>query len=164
MAFKLRVGLSRLMSNWIMHYLPLYNGVKMIPYNHFDNHVYQVSHPDFIMAQGLNISELEILNAMIAIKLWPPLLRGHVVRLLCNNSAAVLILQMGRNNAFMLSRACELWSYMATYNFEIRVEHINTSHAPKIHWLINSVTTTVKPLWSAIYASPLQYSQQDLCI
>ena len=133
--------------HWILQYLPLYNGVQMIPYNptlptpivvdscltggggHFGDHIYHVAYPDFVLSQGLNISELEILNALIAIKLWSPLLRNHVVRLLCDNSAAVSILQTGRGRAsFMLSCARELWSYTAAYNFEIRVEHIAGAH------------------------------------
>ena len=51
--------------------------------------------------------------------------RNHMIRLQCNNSAAVSVLQTGRGRAFfLLSCAHEFWAYMAQYKFEIRVEHI----------------------------------------
>ena len=130
--------------HWILQYLPLYNGVQMIPYNptlptpivvdscltgggwHFGDHMIKrrlhLAYPDFV----LNSSELTILNALIAIKVWSSLLCNHAVLLLCDNSAALSILQTGRDRAsFMLSCARELWSYTAAYNFEIRVQHIS---------------------------------------
>ena len=129
--------------HWISQYLPLYNGIQMIPRNptldtpisvdscltggggHFGNRIYYTAYPEFILQQALNISELEMLNALIAIKLWAPMLSNHVVRLQCDNSAAVSVLQSGRGRAsFLLSCAREVWAYTAQYKFEIRVEHI----------------------------------------
>ena len=99
--------------HWISQYLPLYNGIQMIPRNptldtpisvdscltggggHFGNRIYYTAYPEFILQQALNISELEKLNALIAIKLWAPMLSNHVVRLQCDNSAALSVLQLG---------------------------------------------------------------------
>jgi len=133
--------------NWILQYLPLYNGIQMIPRSptmdipiavdsclsggggHFGSNIYHTAYPDFILNLGLNISELEMLNALIAIKLWAPLLRDHIVRLQCDNSAAVSVLQTGRGRAsFLLSCAREVWAYTADYKFEIQVEHIPGSN------------------------------------
>ena len=92
---------------------------------HFGPHIYHTVYPDFILQLGLNISELEMLNALIAIKLWAPMLRNHAIRLQCDNSAAVSVLQTGRGrDSFLLSCAREVWAYTAQYKFEIRVEHI----------------------------------------
>ena len=53
------------------------------------------------------------------------MLSNHVIRLQCDNSAAVSVLQTGRGHAsFLLSCAREVWAYTAQYKFEIRVEHI----------------------------------------
>ena len=129
--------------HWILQYLPLYIGLQMIPRSptldtsiavdrcltgggdHFGPHIYHTVYPDFILQRGLNISELEMMNAVIAIKLWAPMLCNHVIRLQCNNSAAVSVLQTVRGRAsFLLSYACEVRAYTAQYKFEIRMEHI----------------------------------------
>ena len=129
--------------HWILQYLPLYNSVQMIPRSptldtsiavdscltggggHFGPHIYHTVYQDFILQLGFNISELEMMNAVIAIKLWAPMLRNHVIRLQCDNSAAVSVLQTGRGRAsFLLSCAPQVRAYTAQYKFEIRMEHI----------------------------------------
>ena len=65
------------------------------------------------------------MNAVIAIKLWAPMLRNHLICLQCDNSAAVSVLQTGWGRAsFLLSCAHEVRAYTAQYKFEIRMEHI----------------------------------------
>jgi hypothetical protein len=129
--------------NWIISYLPLYNGIQMIPYKptlsapitvdscltgcggHFANNIYAAPFPTFVTEERHTICDLEMLNILLAVKLWAPSLGGHVVRIQCDNAAAVSILQTGRGRAsFLLSCAREIWRYTAMYKFEIRVEHL----------------------------------------
>ena len=106
---------------------------------HFGNRIYFTAYPEFILQQALNISELEMLNTLIAIKLWAPMLPNHVVRLQCDNLAAVLVLQLGRGRAsFLLSCVRVVGAYTAQYKFEFRVEHIH-----KTLWPTRSAAITV---------------------
>ena len=128
---------------WILQYLPMYNGIQMIPPKptlptaifvdscpsgvggHFQNEIYHTELPHFIQTQNRPIVDLEMLNIVIAIKLWAPKLQGHVVRVRCDNAAAVSVLQTGRGRAsFLLSCAREIWRYTAEYKFQIQVSHV----------------------------------------
>ena len=128
---------------WILSYLSQYNGIQMIPDSptlqvplvvdscltggggHFGRHLYFTHYPPFILRRTHSISDLEILNLVVAIRLWAPLLAGHIVKVLCDNSAAVSVVQTGRGRApFLLACAREIWRATALFKFELRVAHL----------------------------------------
>ncbi len=62
---------------------------------------------------------------MAAIKTFAPSMQGHIVRVQCDNSAAVAVLQTGRGQCpILLACAREVWKHTAPNNISIRVEHI----------------------------------------
>ena len=128
---------------WILSYLPQYNGVQMIPDSptlhvplvvdscltggggHFGRHLYFTQYPHFILQCTHSISDLEILNLVIAIRLWAPLLAGHVIKVLCDNSAMVSVVQTRRGRVpFLLACAREIWRATTLFKFELRVAHL----------------------------------------
>ena len=128
---------------WILQFLPVYNGIQMIPYNptlptpivvdscltgcggHFGSQIYYSEFPAFILEQHLTICQLEMLNVLVAIRLWSDELHGHVVRVRCDNASAVSVLQHGRGrDPFLLACARDVWHLTARFNFEIRIEHV----------------------------------------
>ena len=128
---------------WISSFLPQFNGIDMIQPlptvahdiiidscltgagGHFGSQWYHVRYPTSILDQHRPISDLEMLNAVAAIKLWAPQLAGHVVHIRCDNAAAVSVLQSGRGRSpFLLACAREAWSITATHNITITVSHV----------------------------------------
>ena len=136
--------------HWILQYLPLYNGVQIIPRSptldtsiavescltgggsHFGTHIYHTMYPDFILQQGLNISELDILNALITIKLWAPMLGDHIVRLQCDNVATVSLLQTGRGRTSLLIRPGPTIHSLTTLTCPAAPELMILSHLEKL--------------------------------
>ena len=128
---------------WILSFLPTYNGIQMIPASptlsvpvtvdsclsgcggHFGDHIFHTPFPYFVIRDSHHISHLEMLTVVLAIKLWAPHLAGHVVRLQCDNAAAVSVLQSGRGrDPYLLACARTIWTYTAHFHFEIQVEHL----------------------------------------
>ncbi len=65
-----------------------------------------------------------MLNITVAVKLWGVQWKHKVVNIVCDNSAAVNVLQSGRGrDPFLLSYAREIWYWSALHDFEIRVSH-----------------------------------------
>ncbi len=128
---------------WISEFLLDYNGVDIIPkcptYKHKlmvdsclsggGGHLgplwYSFEFPDSIKDSDMCISQLEMWNAMIGIKLLAEHIQGHVIEVLCDNAAAVNVLQTGRARCPTLLRiAREVWRVTARYNIEISVSHV----------------------------------------
>ena len=128
---------------WILQFLPFYNGVQFInppPTSStpitidacltgcggaYGTDIYFTSFPQYVIDQNLNISELEMLNAVISIKLWSKQLANQTIVLQCDNAAAVSVIQTGRGrDPFLLACAREIWTCTAQYHLVIHVEHI----------------------------------------
>lgn len=127
--------------NWFLEFLPNYNGIHIIqvdpPQQTFevdaclkgcggvsDQHFYTTAFPAFILEQNWHISRLEILNILIALKLWSKLYAQHIICIFCDNIAAVSVLNHGRcRDSVMLSCAREIWFLCATHNIDLRVSH-----------------------------------------
>ena len=72
-----------------------------------------------------SISDLEMLNAVVAIAQWADKLEGHYVHLRCDNAAAVSVLQTGRGRSpFLLACARVAWRLTARFKFHLVVSHI----------------------------------------
>jgi len=130
---------------WISHHLPLYSGKLLLepPINAshelivdsslqgagatFGIYAYAKALPQFITDMNLPINALELLNCVVAIKVFAPLFKGTSLRMLCDNEAAVSILSTGRTRRpFLAKCAREVWSLQFKFNFSLNVEHIAT--------------------------------------
>lgn len=126
---------------WFSCFLPTYNGIAMIHRPSAaitvevdaclvrgagitDNKFYSCSMPDFIQRKTLHISQLEMLNLTVAVKLWASEWAGKSVLIYCDNAASVATLAHGRaRDSFLLKCAREIWFYTAKYDVQLQVEH-----------------------------------------
>ena len=94
--------------------LPVFNGMAIIEKPHLTPHLdlhldaclsgcggimgdqfYSAQFPEFIMQCGHHISRLELLNIVVAAKIWGPTWAGHKVHVFCDNLAACTVLING---------------------------------------------------------------------
>ena len=128
---------------WVTRYLPTYNGIAMIAPNptlatcitvdsclsgaggHYGKQWFEYTFPPWIVRENHCISDLEMLNIVVAVKLWSHLLAGHVVHIRCDNEAAVSVLNTGRGRSpFLLACAREIWQCTAEFGYEVVCSHI----------------------------------------
>ena len=128
---------------WSLAFLPQFNGITCIkkpdlPYNHtlhidasltglggvWNNEVY--ASPIFnIYGLDLKIVHLEMLNLVIALKLWAREWSHSVVRFFCDNLAVVQVVRTGKTRDNMLSLCLRnIWLITATHDIDLRIEHI----------------------------------------
>ena len=117
---------------WFLDFLPAYNGKSLLrhPPPAFVVEVdscltraggicgdiyYHYEYPDFILQEAHHISHLEMLNIVIAAKLFHKEWQGHTIEVRCDNSSAISVLQTGRGrDPFLLTCAREVWYICAT--------------------------------------------------
>lgn len=130
---------------WWRRFLREYNGVSMIntaqwtsPDEVFstdaclagcggvcDGQYFHAVFPPFISEQTLDISSLELLTIVVALKLWGARWAGLRITVRCDNEAAVTVVNTGRcRNPFMNSCLREICYFAAIYEFEIRAVHV----------------------------------------
>ncbi len=129
--------------SWFQSFLPAYNGIHLIPFNRpvepervevdscltgcagiWGQEYYHECFPGFITESHHHISRLEMLNITVAVKLWEAQWKHKLMNIVCDNSAAVNVLQSGRGcDSFLLSYEREIWYWSALHDFEIRVSH-----------------------------------------
>ena len=130
---------------WWRRFLREYNGVSMIniaqwtsPDEVFstdaclagcggvcDGQYFHAGFPPFISQQTLNISSLELLTIVVALKLWGARWAGLRITVRCDNEAAVTVVNTGRcRNPFMNSCLREICYFAALYEFEVRAVHV----------------------------------------
>ena len=77
--------------------------------------------PSFVVQQTLDINGLELLNIIVALKLWGLWWSGLRLTVRCDNTVAVTVLNTGRcRNSFLNSCLRELFHLAAIHEFEIR--------------------------------------------
>lgn len=126
---------------WFLAFLPLYNGVHLIQTQQpriqvevdscltgcggmCGQEFYSTLFPDYILDEQWHISRLEMLNILIAVKLWAAQWISAAVTIYCDNSAAVAVLTHGRSrDSVLLSCAREIWYYCARYDINLEVVH-----------------------------------------
>ena len=80
--------------------------------------------PESVKSQNHTIAHLELLNIVVAIKVWGEAWAGHRVRITCDNMNSVLALQSGRTrDRFMQHCAREIFYYCARFDIEILPSH-----------------------------------------
>ncbi|XP_077977557.1 uncharacterized protein LOC144433121 [Glandiceps talaboti] len=129
---------------WWLEYLPLYNGISMIPavdwsapgsIFHSDaclsgcggitnRQYFHSSFPEHIIDQRLHISALEMLTVVVAFKLWGIEWKGQRVTVMCDNEATVSVINTGRSkDNFMIACNRELLFWCASFQVEVRAKH-----------------------------------------
>ena len=126
--------------NWFNTFLLQYNGItfydKLQPQHKvfldaslqglgcvFKNMVYTLQIP-----KGFNnytIVHLEILNIVVALKLWGSLWQSHAIEVKCDNMAVVEVLNTGRARDQMLATSARnIWLLTSMYDIDLVVTHI----------------------------------------
>ena len=73
----------------------------------------------------LNISHLEILNRIVAFKVWGYLWADHRIQINCDNMAVVEVLQHGyARDTFLATCSTNIWLFMAMFNISVVFVHI----------------------------------------
>ncbi len=92
---------------------------------HFGNLWYSYKFPSRIIDRQLSISQLEMLNTLVGLKLLAPYMHGHIVGVRCDNIATVCTLQNNRARCnTLLACAREIWRVTAAHQVQLRVSHI----------------------------------------
>ena len=125
---------------WFNTFLDQYNGVTYFdnktPHHvvHLDasllgmgatvaNMVYTLPIPDH--CQYLHITQLEMLNVVVALKVWASVWSDKVIDIKCDNLAVAEVLTSGKTkDTFLATCARNIWLIYAIFNIQIRVWHI----------------------------------------
>jgi hypothetical protein len=128
---------------WFARYLPSTNGVYMLEPSSPEpitikvdsctsgcggvalDQCYHAKYPEVIMQQQLEICHLEMLNVLVALRLWAPRLANRHVQMLSDSMVAIAVLQAGSGrDPFLLQCAREVWLLCATHTIDIKCHHI----------------------------------------
>ena len=125
---------------WFERFLPLYNGVSLYDHKkcdhqvHLDaclqglggvwqNFVYHLQIP--YGYKGLNIAHLEMVNILVALKVFSHQWAGKRVLVHCDNQAVVCVLQSGKaRDPFLGACARNVWLWAATFDIEVTYVHV----------------------------------------
>ena len=125
---------------WFAKFLPFYNGVSL--YDH--KNVYQTLELDACLTglrgrldncvyhlplqrgyNGCTIAHLEMVNILVALRLFASRWTQHKVRVRCDNQAVVQVLSSGRTkDPFLAVCTCKIWFWAARFDVDIRYNHI----------------------------------------
>ena len=125
---------------WFQTFLKSYNGITIYdirPLNIriyldacleglggcYDNFVYTIPIPKGF--NGYNIVHLEMLNVVVALKVWAASWANKCVHIYCDNHAVVDVLTYGNTSDQMLATAARnVWLITAMFNIDLVVSHI----------------------------------------
>ena len=123
--------------------LPMFNGRKImgkqvVPYQHqveldacltgcgavAGDQFYAERFPEAVLNEQHTIAHLELLNIVVAIKVWARRWTGWTVQIYCDNLNSVFVLQTGKSrDVFMRSCAREVFLCTAAADIDIQVCH-----------------------------------------
>ena len=123
--------------------LPQYNGVRILDKSSVDcqehleldacltgcgattgDHYYSEVFPDFVLQGQHQIEHLELLNVVVAVKVWQEQWAGSRVKVSCDNMNACLAIQSGRSrDPFVQSCVRELFFVTARRDIELWAVH-----------------------------------------
>ncbi len=82
-------------------------------------------YPNWLINTNLSISQLEMVNAMAAVRIYAKDMTKRVVRLRCDNSATVSVLATGKGKCpILLACARAVWKCTAEHDIVLQVKHI----------------------------------------
>ena len=91
--------------------------------------VYQCLVPVISNKHNITIVHFEMINILLALRLWAPELDGRRLCLHCDNMAVVSILNSGRGqDSVLLSIARNVWLIAAKHDIDLTVQHIPGKH------------------------------------
>ena len=89
----------------------------------FANMVYTLPFPCHY--QHLHITQLEMLNVVVALKVWVSVWSNKIIDIKCDNLAVVEVLtSCNTKDIFLAACACNVWLICAIFNIQIPVWHI----------------------------------------
>ena len=123
--------------------LPIFNGRKImgkqvLPYQHqveldacltgcgavAGEQFYATPFPRGVLLADHSIAHLELLNIVIAVKMWRERWSGWTVQVYCDNLNSVFVLQSGRSrDLFMRACAREIFLQTAAWDIELQICH-----------------------------------------
>lgn len=127
--------------NWFLQFLPVYNGIHMMVQTRADFYIevdsclsgcggicgklyYHSQFPDYIMELNLNICQKEMLNILVAVRLFASTWQDMCVQLFSDNSVSVAVLNSGRSrDSYLLACARQVWFICAKQNITLLVGH-----------------------------------------
>ena len=125
--------------NWFNTFLSVYNGVSFFHHNTskivhldacpyglgaiFNSQVYAL--PLAQEYRHVNIASLELLNILVALKVWHSQWAGLKVLIKCDNQAVVSVLNSGRSRDQVLAvYARNIFLWTSTFNIDLKVVHV----------------------------------------
>ena len=128
---------------FFLELLPDYNGIRIIdkedlPYQEeveldacltgcgatIGEQYYAEVFPEAVQAKGHIIARLELLNIVVALKVWGECWRGKRVRIFCDNTIACFAIQSGRSkDDFVQHCVREIFLLVARYDVELVAVH-----------------------------------------
>ena len=85
---------------------------------------YTEEFPQGLLVEQHNIARLEMLNIVVAVKVWARQWSGRRVRIQCDNTNACIAIQTGRSrDAYMQSCVRELFLWVTWYDIEVVATH-----------------------------------------
>ena len=89
----------------------------------FGNMVYALPLPAGFM--NLHITQLEMLNVVVALKVWANIWANKIIKINCDNLAVVEILKSGKTrDPFLATCARNVWLITAMFNIDIIIIHV----------------------------------------
>ena len=80
----------------------------------------------------LKIVHLEMLNIIVALRLWGPLWQHSQVKILCDNEAVVQVVASSKTkDTFLVACIKNIWLITAIFDISFQIEHIRGRHNVK---------------------------------
>ena len=95
-----------------------------------NNHVYHLHvKSKAFLPQDHSIVHMEMVNILVALRTWAPILTGRQVVSYCDNAAVVAICQNGRSrDPYLAAMARNIWWLTATCDIDLQLVHISGHH------------------------------------
>ena len=123
--------------------LPEYNGIRIVDKSaipcqdrleldaclvgcgaYVGDEYYAERFPEHVISEEHTIAHLELLNIVVALKVWGAKWRGHSVEVKCDNMNACLAVQTGRSrDGFIQHCVRELFVWGVSFDVDLRVVH-----------------------------------------
>ena len=130
--------------NWFLEFIPKFNGKAFISHQpiteeieldaslqglgaRWGNQVYSIPIP--LGYENMSIVHLEMLNILVAIRVWGPHWNGKAIRISCDNQAVVMVLNSGKTRDLTLA-AIARNIFMEVVHFDI---FLKTVHIMGVH-------------------------------
>ena len=131
---------------WWQRFLPLYNGVSMMPWEEWsqpdgvvstdaclsgcggwvEGEYFHALFPLHILLQNLHINALELLAVVVALKLWCVRWAGKRLLIYCDNMTSVQVINSGATrDVFLQSCLREICFLAAVHEFELQARHLS---------------------------------------